>query len=74
MSLKSKTRSLGRIIREKTGVKLPIAMRVAHLIVRDRAWDIPSELLTAIPFWCGWDCCGNEYYALVGPKGEYRVR
>lgn len=74
MSLKSKSRSLGRTIRRLTGVKLPVAMKVAKLIVRDRAYDVSYDLLQAVPFTCGMDCCGPEGYYLVGPKGEFRVR
>lgn len=60
MTKKKQARKLGKEIRAITGVKLPIAMRVARLLIRGRRWDIPPEWLTPIPFFCGFGCCGTK--------------
>jgi hypothetical protein len=84
MKLKKQRRKLGKEIRSKTGVDLPIAMRVAKLIIRNGSaavYDIPYlKLLEGsnahvrdVPFFCGFECCGREYAELVGPKGSYRL-
>ncbi len=74
MSIKSKGRKLGRQVRKETGLPFPIAMRAGKLLARNRMWELSQhETFQSIPFDCGLECCGPSHYAIVGPKGQYRI-
>lgn len=78
MTIKKQARAKGKEIRRITGLPLPVCMRAAKLIVRDRRYDILgkkifNEHVTSVPFWCGYECCGTKGYILVGPKGEFEI-
>lgn len=72
-TLKKQARDLGKVIRSCTGLALPDAMKAAKFIVRHRQYDLPGNICTAVPFTCGFECCGTSHYEIRGPKGEYRV-
>lgn len=79
MTRKKRIRKLGKEIRKVTGIKLPVAMMAAKLIVQERHFDLQYHETTRadvhqLPFWCGWECCGGSgKFQLVGPKGIYKV-
>jgi hypothetical protein len=78
MTAKKRRRNLGKTIRQKTGLPLPVAMRAAKLIDRGDRWDLSTHPLTmdhtkAVSFSCGPECCGFKGYVLVGPRGEYDI-
>lgn len=78
MTAKKRRRNLGKTIRQKTGLPLPIAMKAAKLIDRGCGYDLISHPLTeqhvkAVSFSCGPECCGFRGYILSGPRGEYDI-
>lgn len=78
-TLKIQRRRLGAIIRQQTGLPLPVAMRAAREIMRGNGFDLRTHALIGpfvreITFSCGWECCGLSHCELVGPKGEYEFR
>lgn len=81
MSVKSKSRTLGRMIRRVTGVPLPICMGIGKMVVQCKyEGDIVEkfpEVVKREHFTCGDRCCSYEKYQIVGPKGilhaDYRL-
>ena len=71
--IKSKGRSIGRVIRRATGIPLPIAMRIGRMIAQDRyVGDIEArfpEVLSSTVYTCGDKCCSYPKFLLKGPKG-----
>lgn len=70
MSVKSKARGLGRMIRRLTGLELPIAMKLGKKIIqgKDTSDLIPifPDIVSFIP---GCSCCGRQSQ-IKGPKGS----
>ena len=74
MSIKSKGRTLGRMVRRITGLPLPICMKVGKMVAQGVChWDLPKKFPTHFQtqYWqCGDKCCGSTRYTLTGPKGS----
>lgn len=78
MNRKIETRKLGKKLRKETGLALPVCMRAAHLLVRDRGGELKNHpmigpFIEYAMFPCGMDCCGPRGYQLAGPKGAVDI-
>lgn len=70
MSIKSKGRKIGRMVRKVTGIKLPTAMKIGKLIAQDREFELTDKF----PEFCSkqkefCECCGPRT-VLKGPRGS----
>lgn len=75
---------LGKQIRQATGIKLPVAMRAAKLLLkeeRDRLFSDPMMAEVISQTYCdncGWDCSctymSGSKYKILGPRGSWDIR
>lgn len=76
MSIKSKGRKLGRLIRRLTGIKFPIAMKIGKMIAQDKSGQemvksFPQHLEFVSAQHGDCLCCSGLYDIRVkGPKGS----
>jgi len=65
---------LARTIRKETGLKLPDAMRIARIVVRqDNGYAVPEGTPNTIAYVDGWDMSGAERLSApyaTGPRGD----
>lgn len=77
MSIKSKGRKLGRMVRRLTGLPLPIAMKIGKMVAQDKnAEDIQikfPDILTIKQYVCGDKCCSYPIYTLTGPRDNFQA-
>lgn len=75
MTIKSQSRTLGRMIRRMTGIPLPTAMKIGRMAaqltggiaIQERF----PEAFTATVVRCGDDnCCSWPEYTVIGNKGK----
>ncbi len=76
MTIKSHSRTIGRMIRRMTGIELPRAMKIGKLVaqgvfVGDIASRFP-EVTTRIDC-CGDGCCSIPRYTVTGPRDRFQV-
>ena len=70
MSIKSKTRVMGRMLRRATGLSLPVCMQIGKMVVQGKPeYEImakhPTIFFTRY-FQCGDKCCNYPIYTLKG--------
>lgn len=74
MTIKSKSRQVGRMIRQMTGLCLPVAQKLGKAIVQEKT---TSDILTKFPMVkkreSGCDCCGTDIFTIEGPKGALQT-
>ncbi len=75
MTIKSRGRSLGRIIRRLSGLPLPIAMKLGKMVAQEKT---ESEMAEKFPdffsmrtYRCGDGCCVYPIYTLKGKRGPF---
>jgi hypothetical protein len=81
MSIKSKGRTYGRMIRRCTGLPLPISMQIGKMVAQNRNFTLSTfdlvtkikekfpEYFQATHYEQGCGCCIGMKYVLTGPKG-----
>jgi hypothetical protein len=74
MSIKSEARSLGRMIRRVTGLKLPVAMALGKMVAQDKTGDEMNKKFPAQVEFKSRDtdcpCCSSEMETTIrGPRG-----
>ncbi len=73
MSVKSKGRRLGRMIRRITGLPLPTCMGIGKMVAQGKdEYDIEQKFpahFTRSMWRCGDGCCSGSKFALKGPRG-----
>jgi len=71
MSVKSKGRALGRMIRRVTGLPLPTCMRIGKLVAQcTPEFHIMQKFPGVITSReAGCECCSHNIYSVKGPKG-----
>lgn len=78
MSIKSKARSCGRMLRRITGLPLPIAMKIGKCIAQGKlSSDIVRkfpEVISSTVYRCGDGCCSYPRYEVKGPKSTWECR
>ena len=73
MSIKSKSRTLGRMIRRLTGLPLPDAMKIGKMVAQNKPeYDIKDKFPKIFDIHhdrSGQQCYSYSTYYLTGPKG-----
>lgn len=74
MSIKSKGRRIGRMIRTITGSPFPICMKIGKMVAQgvyeaDISNKFP-DVFTSTRFECGDGCCSGPRYSIAGPRGS----
>lgn len=74
MSIKSKGRKIGRMIRRMTGLHLITCMHIGKMVAQGKPeTDIQkkySDIFTSHLYRCGDQCCAYTVYTLKGSKGH----
>lgn len=73
MSVKSKGRRIGRMIRRATGLSLPVAMKIGKMVAQNRDGTEIADKCSAVSvqhFVCGDRCCSYPIFVVTGPKGN----
>lgn len=73
MSVKSKGRKLGRMLRQVTGLPLPVCMKVGKMVAQGKSeYDIerkfPETFKIGSNSSC--ECCSYPTFTMEGPKGS----
>lgn len=69
MSIKSRARRLGRMIRRITGIHLPTAMKIGKLVAQGRESSIKEKFPELCEVLTKCQCCGPTFI-LSGKKGS----
>ncbi len=71
MTRKKKRVKIGKVIRNQTGVKLPIAMSIAKAVLNWDVWNLSDKhdcVHKEVVGACS--CCMSTHQVLCGPKGN----